>query len=46
LQMVPQTKLYATGLESDRLAQGKEVVDLQPGAAERLKNDIVGKAVA
>ena len=46
LQVVPQTKLYATGLESDRLAQGKEVVDLQPGAAERLKNDIVGKAVA
>ena len=46
LQMLPQTKLYATGLEDDRLTQGKEAVDLQPGAAERLKNDIVGKAVA
>jgi type IV secretion system T-DNA border endonuclease VirD2 len=46
LQMLPQTKLYTTGLEGDRLTQGKDSVDLQPGAAERLKNDIVGKAVA
>ncbi len=46
LQMVPQTKLYATGFESDRLSQGREAVDLQPGAADRLKTDIVGKAVA
>lgn len=46
LQMLPQTKLYATGLEGDRLRQGKEAVDLQPGAAERLKADIVGKAVS
>jgi type IV secretion system T-DNA border endonuclease VirD2 len=46
LQMLPQTKLYATGFEGDRLTQGKEAVDLQPGAADRLKTDIVGKAVA
>jgi type IV secretion system T-DNA border endonuclease VirD2 len=46
LQMLPQTKLYTTGREGDRLTQGKEAVDLQPGAAERLKNEIVGKAVA
>jgi type IV secretion system T-DNA border endonuclease VirD2 len=46
LQMLPQTKLYTTGLEGDRLTRGKEAVDLQPGAAERLKTDIVGKAVA
>jgi type IV secretion system T-DNA border endonuclease VirD2 len=46
LQMLPQTKLYATGLVGDRLSQGREAVDLQPGAAERLKADIVGKAVA
>lgn len=46
LQMLPQTKLYTTGLEGDRLKQGKEAVDLQPSAAERLKTDIVSKAVA
>jgi type IV secretion system T-DNA border endonuclease VirD2 len=46
LQMLPQTKIYATGLEGDRLTRGKEAVDLQPGAAERLKTEIVGKAVA
>jgi type IV secretion system T-DNA border endonuclease VirD2 len=40
LQMLPQTKLYAMGLEGDRLAQGREVVDLQPGAVDRLKTDI------
>lgn len=46
LHMLPQTKLYGTGLEGDRLTQGREAVDLQPGAADRLKTDIVGKAVA
>ena len=46
LQMRPQSKLYATSLEGDRLTQGREAVDLQPGAADRLKTDIVGKAVA
>ena len=46
LQMLPQTKLYATSLEGDRLAQGKAAIDLQPGAADRLKTEIVGKAVA
>jgi type IV secretion system T-DNA border endonuclease VirD2 len=46
LQMLPQTKLYATGLEGDRMTQGREAVDLQPGAADRLKTDIAGKAVA
>jgi type IV secretion system T-DNA border endonuclease VirD2 len=46
LQMLPQTKLYATGIERDRLTQGREAVDLQPGAADRLKTDIVGKALS
>lgn len=46
LQMLPQTKLYATCLAGDRLTQGREAVDLQPGAADRLKTDIVRKAVA
>ncbi len=46
LQMLPQTKLYATGLKGDRLTQVKEAVDLQPGAADWLKTDIAGKAVA
>lgn len=46
LQMLPQTKLYATGVQGDRLTQGREVVDLQPGATDRLKAAIVGKAVA
>ena len=46
LQMLPQTKLYATGLEGGRLTQGREAVDLQPSAAERLKTDIASKAVA
>ncbi len=46
LQMLPQTKLYATGLEGDQLTQGREAVDLQPGAAEQLKADIVGKALS
>ncbi len=46
LQMLPQSKLYATGIAGDQVARGREVVDLQPGAADRLKADIVGKAVA
>jgi type IV secretion system T-DNA border endonuclease VirD2 len=46
LQLLPQTKLYATGLEGDRLTQGREAVDLQPGAADRLKTDIVSKAMS
>ena len=46
LQMLPQTKLYAMGLEGDRLTRGREAVDLQPGAADRLKTAIVGKALA
>jgi type IV secretion system T-DNA border endonuclease VirD2 len=46
LQMLPQTKLYATDFEGDRLTQGREAVDLQPGATDRLKTDIFSKAVA
>jgi type IV secretion system T-DNA border endonuclease VirD2 len=46
LQMLPQTKLYATRLEGDRLTQGRAAVALQPGTADRLKMEIVGKAVA
>jgi type IV secretion system T-DNA border endonuclease VirD2 len=46
LQMLPQTKLYATALEDDRLTRGRDAVDLLPGAVDRLKTDIVGKAEA
>ncbi len=46
LQMLPQTKLYATGIEGDRLTEGRGAIDLQPGATDRLKTDIVSKAVA
>ncbi len=46
LQMLPQTKLYATGIEGDRLAEGRGAIDLQPGATDRLKTAIVSKAVA
>lgn len=46
LQMLPQTQLYATALEGDRLTKGKVAVELQLGAADRLKTDIAGKAVA
>jgi type IV secretion system T-DNA border endonuclease VirD2 len=46
LQMLPQSKLYATGIAGDQVTRGKEVVDLQPSAADRLKANIVNKAVA
>jgi type IV secretion system T-DNA border endonuclease VirD2 len=46
LQMLPQTKLYATGIEGDRLTEGRGAIDLQPSAADRLKTDIVDKALA
>lgn len=46
LQMLPQTKLYATALEDDRLTWGRDAVDLLPGAVDRLKTDIVNKAMS
>ncbi len=46
LQMLPQSTLYATSLAGDQVTRGREVVDLRPGAVDRLKKDIVGKAVA
>jgi type IV secretion system T-DNA border endonuclease VirD2 len=46
LQMLPQSKLYATGIAGDQVARGRDVIDLQPGSADWLKADIVGKAVA
>ena len=46
LQMLPQSRLYATGLTGDHLTRGREVVDLQPGASDRLKAEIVRKAVS
>jgi type IV secretion system T-DNA border endonuclease VirD2 len=46
LQLLPQTKLYATGLEGDRLTQGREAVDLPLGVTDLLKTDIVGKALS
>jgi type IV secretion system T-DNA border endonuclease VirD2 len=44
LQMLPQSKLYATNLASDQVTRGREIVELQPGAADRLKAGIVSKA--
>jgi type IV secretion system T-DNA border endonuclease VirD2 len=46
LQMLPQSKLYATGIAGDQVTRGRDAVDLQPGAADRLKTVVVGKAVA
>jgi type IV secretion system T-DNA border endonuclease VirD2 len=46
LQMLPQTKLYATALEDDRLTWGRDAVDLLPGTVDRLKTDIVNKAMS
>jgi type IV secretion system T-DNA border endonuclease VirD2 len=46
LQMLPQSTLYATSLAGDQLARGREVIDLQPGAADRLKAGTVDKAVS
>jgi type IV secretion system T-DNA border endonuclease VirD2 len=46
LQMLPQTKIYTTGLDADRLTQGRDAADLRPGAVDRLKTGIVRKAVA
>ncbi len=46
LQMLPQSKLYATSLAGDQVTRGRDAVDLQPGAADRLNADIVSKAVA
>jgi type IV secretion system T-DNA border endonuclease VirD2 len=46
LQMLPQSTLYATGINGDQLIKGREAVNLQPGAADRLKVGIVAKAVA
>jgi type IV secretion system T-DNA border endonuclease VirD2 len=46
LQMLPQTKLYATALEDDRLTRGRDAVDLLRGAVDRLKTDIINKAIS
>lgn len=46
LQMLPQSSLYATGFNGDQLTRGREIVDLQPGATDRLKTDIISKAVS
>lgn len=46
LQMLPQSTLYATSLSGDQVTWGREVVDLHPGTADRLKAEIVGKAVS
>jgi type IV secretion system T-DNA border endonuclease VirD2 len=46
LQMLPQSKLYATGIAGNQVTRGSKVVDLQPGAADQLKAGIVSKAVA
>jgi type IV secretion system T-DNA border endonuclease VirD2 len=46
LQMLPQSTLYATGINRDQVTRGREVVDLLPGTADQLKAGIAAKAVA
>ena len=41
LQMVPQSAVYGVALEGDVLTRGRAEATLRPGAAERLRVDIV-----
>ncbi len=46
LQMVPQSAVYGVALEGDTLARGRSETTLQPGAADRLRAEIVAGATA
>lgn len=46
LQMMPQSVIYGMALEGDALTRGRAETTLQPGAAERLRAEIVAGASA
>jgi type IV secretion system T-DNA border endonuclease VirD2 len=46
LQIVPQSAVYGVALEGDALTRGRAEIALQPGAAERLRAEIVAGATA
>jgi type IV secretion system T-DNA border endonuclease VirD2 len=46
LQMVPQSAVYGTALVGDALMRGKGEMTLRPGAADRLRADILSGAIA
>lgn len=46
LHMMPQSAVYGVALEGDTLARGKSEKTLQPGAAKRLRAEIVAGATA
>ena len=46
LQMMPQSAVYGMALEDDTLTRGRAETALQPGAAERLRAEIVAGASA
>lgn len=46
LQMMPQSTVYGVALEDDTLTRGWAETALQPGAAERLRAEIVAGATA
>ena len=46
LQMMPQSTIYSVALDGDGLTKGRAETNLQPGAAERLRAEIVAGASA
>ena len=46
MQMMPRSALYATAIKGDQLTRGREITDLRPGAAGRLRTGIIDKALA
>ncbi|WP_206752327.1 hypothetical protein, partial [Gemmobacter caeni] len=46
LQMMPQSVIYGMALDGDVLMRGKLETTLQPGATERLRDDILAGAAA
>lgn len=46
LQMMPQSAVYGVALEGDTLVRGRAETTVQPGAAERLRAEIVVGATA
>ena len=44
LQMVPRSAIYGAALDGEVLTQGKSVTTLRPGAADRLRAEIVAGA--
>lgn len=46
LQMLPQSGLYAIGIEGDQVKRGREMIPLRPGAGERLRDDILASGAS